>query len=322
VNRNNLVFPPNSQTKLGRHTRSLASKRLAATAYRLSILCAVQCVAAQLFAQATEENRSWNRPVQPFRIAGNVFYVGAWEVTSFLISTPRGHILLDSGFVETVPQIRHNLNKLGFKLEDVKILLNSHAHFDHAGGLAELKRLSGARLIASTADAELLQRGGKNDFQFGDRFSYEPVVVDQKVDDGDKVELGGTTLVAHLTPGHTKGCTTWTMKTSEGGRDYQVVFVGSPSIPGYRLLNNAKYPSIISDYERTFSVLRSLPCDIFLASHGSFFGLQEKIARMKKEGTAAAFIDPEGYKKFVDEKETEFRSQLKREKAESPARLK
>jgi metallo-beta-lactamase class B len=266
-----------------------------------------------LYGQADETSRSWNRPVEPFRIVGNVYYVGAWEVTAYLIATPQGHILLDSGFAETVPQIERNVRTLGFKFEDVKILLNSHAHFDHAGGLSQLKRLTGARLIASAADAELLARGGKNDFQFGDRLSYEPVKVDETVGNGEKIVLGGTTLMAHLTPGHTRGCTTWTMKVSDHGRDNDVVFVGSASIPGYTLVGNKAYPSIVSDYERTFAVLHSLPCDIFLGSHGSFFGLQEKIARMKKEGSAAVFIDPDGYRKYVRTSEEAFRAQLKAE---------
>jgi metallo-beta-lactamase class B len=166
-------------------------------------------------AQADETSRSWNQPVNPYRVIGNIYYVGAAEVTSFLIVTPAGHILLDSGFAETVPQIKQNIAQLGFRLQDVKILLNSHAHFDHAGGLAELKKLTGAKLMASEADAALLAKGGKGDFHFGDRLSYAPVITDRMLQDGDRVELGGVTMTAHLTPGHTKGCTTWTMKVKD-----------------------------------------------------------------------------------------------------------
>src|SRR5215510_3667596 len=148
-------------------------------------------------AQADEERRSWNQPVKPFRIIGNIYYVGASDVTSYLIVTPQGNILLDSGFAETVPQIKQNIVQLGFRFEDVKVLINSHAHYDHAGGLAQLKQLTGAKLMVSAPDAVLLAAGGKGDFGFGDRFPYEPVKADRILRDGDEVELGGVKMVAH-----------------------------------------------------------------------------------------------------------------------------
>ena len=162
--------------------------------------------------QADPTSRSWNQPVEPFRIAGNLYYVGANDIASYLIATPEGHILLDGGFVETVPLIRESVKKLGFRIEDVKVLLNTHAHYDHAGGLAELKTLTGAKLQASEADAPALARGGKDDPLFGDQFLFPAVQADRLVKDGDTVSLGGSTLTARLTPGHTAGCTTWTMK--------------------------------------------------------------------------------------------------------------
>src|SRR4030095_16436626 len=159
--------------------------------------------------QADPTARSWNQPVKPYRIIGNVWYVGASGVTSFMITTSKGHILIDGGLAETAPQIKQNVAQLGFKLTDVKILLNSHAHYDHAGGLAELKELTGAKLMATEADAALLARGGKDDFQWGDKYLYKPVKADRLLRDGDPVELGGVTLTALLTPGHTRGSTTW-----------------------------------------------------------------------------------------------------------------
>jgi metallo-beta-lactamase class B len=198
-------------------------------------------------AQLPPDWQAWNQPVQPLRIIGNVYYVGATDVSAFLITTPKGHILIDSGFEETVPLIQSSVKQLGFKLEDVKILLNSHAHSDHAGGLATLKQLTGAKLFASKADAELLSNGGKNDFQWGDRFAYKPVKVDRTFGDKETVELGDVKLTARLTPGHTKGATTWTLKVKEGGKVYHVVIISSASIPGYTLTNNAKYPKIIED---------------------------------------------------------------------------
>lgn len=261
-------------------------------------------------AQADEGSRSRNQPFKPFRLIGNIYYVGASDVTSFLIVTPQGHILLDSGFIETVPQIKQNILQLGFRLEDVKVLINSHAHFDHAGGLAELKRLTGAKLMATEADAALLAAGGKDDFGFGDKFLFEPVKADRILRDGDEVELGGVKMTAHLTPGHTKGCTSWTMKVHEGAKDYNVVFVGSTTVPGYKSVDNANYPTIADDYARTFRLLKSLPCDVFLGSHGSFFSLQEKSKLLAEGKEPNPFIDPDSYKTFLDETENEFKRKL------------
>src|SRR4051812_39216478 len=157
-------------------------------------------------AQSDPTWRSWNQPVEPFRVIGNIYYVGASEVTSFLITSPKGHILLDGGFAETAPQIRDNIRKLGFKVEDVKYLINSHSHADHAAGLAELKRITGAELVASKADSELLARGGRDDFAWGDKMLFPAVKSDHTIANAESLELGGVRLVAHITPGHTKGC--------------------------------------------------------------------------------------------------------------------
>lgn len=192
-------------------------------------------------AQADPTSRSWNQPVEPFRIAGNLYYVGASDIAAYLVATPEGHILLDGGFVETVPLIRESVKKLGFKIEDVKILLNTHAHYDHAGGLAELKKITGAKLHASKADAPALARGGRNDPLLGDKFPFPPVEVDRLLQDGDTVTLGGSTLTARLTPGHTAGCTTWTMKA--GGLD-AVVVCSTSTLPMTRLGENPTYPGI------------------------------------------------------------------------------
>jgi metallo-beta-lactamase class B len=259
--------------------------------------------------------QAWNRPYKPFRIIGNIYYVGAEGVASYLITTPQGHILMDGALAETVPLIQANVKQLGFKLEDVKVILNSHAHFDHAGGLAQLKKLTGARLMVSEADAKLVSDGGRSDFQWADKasFHFEPAVVDRLLRDQDKVELGGVTLTARITPGHTKGCTTWTMKVREGNRDLDVVFVGSTSIPGYKLLNNAAYPNIVEDYAYTFALLKTLKCDVFLGPHGAFFGLIEKRLLMEKGARPNPFIDPEGYRRFIDTTERAYQEQLKTE---------
>ncbi|MEA2568857.1 MAG: metallo-beta-lactamase class [Acidobacteriota bacterium] len=249
-----------------------------------------------LFAgQADPESRSWNQPVTPFRIAENVYYVGASDVTSYLITTPKGHIVIDGGFAETAPMIRRNIEQLGFRISDVRILLSSHAHYDHAGGLAELKSASGATFYASTGDAPQLARGGLDDPQFGNRFPFPPITADRLLHDGSRVTLGGTTLIAHVTPGHTKGCTTWTLKTKEG---LDVVFIGSSTVPtGYRIAGNPRYPDAIDDYRKQFAILRSLKCDVFLASHGNFYDLAGKMKRLGDKTNP--FIDPDGYRAFV-----------------------
>lgn len=266
-----------------------------------------------LFALTPEEQK-WNAPVEPFRIIGNVYYVGAAEVSSFLIVTPKGHIVLDGGFEETAPMIEANIRKLGFDPHEVRILLNSHAHFDHAGGLQKLRADTGARLYASEGDAPQLERGGRDDPQFGDRFLFPPVTPDARLRDGDRVALGGTILVANITPGHTRGCTTWTMKVRQRDKVYDVVFVGSPTVPPqYRIVGNPKYPDAVDDYRRQFARLESLPCDVFLASHGSFFHLKEKMAK-------GSFIDPEGYKQFVASMKAAFEARVKQEWTKTSSR--
>ena len=282
---------------------------------RTSVFAAWACLSAALFASAGHaalrpDEVSWNQPVTPFKIVGDVYYVGASDITSYLIVTPKGLILLDSGFAETVPQVTANITALGFKLSDVKVLLNSHAHYDHAGGLAELKRLTHATLAASAADAALMARGGQGDPQFHDRFHYEPVQADRILNDLYTVELGGVVMTAHVTPGHTKGCTTWTMRVMDGDKPYDVVFLCGVTTPGYQLVGNASYPDIVADYTRSFATLRSLPCDVFLGAHGFYYGLQGKIARMQKHAPGNPFVDPKGYRDYLAQAEQDFKQKL------------
>ena len=289
---------------------------------KINVLFAFAFFAATIaFGQADPTSRSWNKPVPPFQIIGNLYYVGATEIGSFLITTRQGHILLDGGFVETAPQIERNIAQLGFKLEDVKILLNSHAHFDHAGGLADLKRKTGAKMIASARDAELLRAGGHGDFRFGDTLPFPPVQVDQIIGDGESIELGGQKLIALLTPGHTKGNTTWTTTISDASKSYDVVFAGSPTTLDYQLVGKESYPGIASDFEKTFAVLKKLPCDIFLSDHGSFFSFEQKRERLARGEKSNPFVDPDGYKRFVIQYEKEFHDKVEAQKkaAASPA---
>jgi len=266
------------------------------------LIVAFLFVASDVSAQRDPVSRSWNQPVEPFRIVGNIHYVGASDVTSFLITTPRGHILIDGGFEETAPMIRANIEKLGFRVKDVRILLSSHGHYDHGGGLAELKRITGATLYASAEEVALLARGGRDDPQFGNRFPYEPVMADRIVRDGQRITLGKTSLVAHITPGHTRGCTTWATRAA----GFDVVFFCSPTVPPeYKLIGNPRYPDAVANYRRQFQILKRLPCDIFLASHGNFFNLEEK--RKKLAGSSSSpFLDREGCHRFVEAAERRF----------------
>jgi metallo-beta-lactamase class B len=270
-------------------------------------------------AQSDATSRSWNQPVPPFRIVGNLYYVGAAEVTSFLISTPKGHFLLDGGFAETAPQIERNIAQLGFNLRDVKYLLNRHAHFDHAGGLAELKKQTRATFVVMAPDAPLLKDGGHSDFRFGDTRRFPPVTPDRMIADGESVEISGQKMTAHLTPGHTKGNTTWTSKIVEGGNHYDVVFAGSPTALDYQLVGKESYPGITADFEKTFAVLKRLPCDIFLSCHGSFFSLTEKRAQLLRGKTQNPFVDPDGYCAFIAQNEKEFRDKLDQQKRQAAA---
>lgn len=277
---------------------------------RSLLFLALTSVSSISSAALTAEEASWNQPVAPFKIIGNLYYVGASDVTSYLIATPKGLILLDSGFAETVPQVEANIKTLGFKLSDVKILLNSHAHDDHAGGFAELKRVTHATLEVSAADAALMARGGHADPGYGDRFLFEPVQADRLLKDGDRVELGGVTMTARLTPGHTPGCTTWTMRVMDGGKLYDVVFLCSATAPGYRLVNNPAYPDIVADFTHSFATWKSLPCDVFLGAHGRYYDLQGKRVRMQKHESGNPFIDPQGYRAYLDQAEQAFKQEL------------
>jgi len=269
-------------------------------------------------------NADWTVPFPGHRVMGNVYYVGSKGLASYLITTPQGHILINSSLESSVDLIRESVEKLGFKFGDVKILLISHAHFDHCAGSARVKELTGAKYMVMDADVPVVESGGKLDFQYGDLPDgrYKAAKVDRVLHDGDEVKLGGVALVAHKTPGHTRGCTTWTMKVAEdagtgsgGGKTNDVVIVGSPNVnPGYKLVGNAVYPEIARDYELTFRVLKSLPCDVFLGAHGSYYGMEEKFGRLK-DGAANPFVDPAGYRSYVAEREAAFRAELERQGA-------
>jgi metallo-beta-lactamase class B len=258
----------------------------------------------------------WTEPFPAFQIAGNLYYVGSKGLANYLITTPKGHILINSDLEANVPLIRASIESLGFKFTDVKILLISHAHYDHNAGSAMIKKLTGAKYMVMDADVPVVESGGKSDFQYGNdpTMLYPATKVDRVLRDGDEVKLGDAVLTARLTPGHTRGCTTWTMKVKDGEKTRDVVIVGSPNVnPGYKLVGNSVYPGIAEDFERSFRVLNSLPCDYFLGAHGAYFDLETKYAQLKA-GVSSAFIDPAGYKNYVADRERAFREKLAAQK--------
>ena len=265
----------------------------------------------------SQETPDWTRPFPAFKLIGNVYWVGTYDLSTYLITTPQGHILVNTGLKTTVPLIVDGMAKLGFKLSDTKILLATHAHWDHVAGLAELKRLTGARVMMSEADAPLLVDGGLSDFRWGDdlKSRFDPVIVDRRLKDGDTVTLGDVTITAHHHPGHTKGATSFTFTVRDAGRDYRVVIANLGSInPGVTVTGMPKYPTIGDDYARTFAAQKALPVDVFLASHAGQFRLHEKY----KPGDPYdpnRFVDPKGYLAAVDTMEQRFKAQLAKERS-------
>ena len=260
----------------------------------------------------------------PFRIAGNLYYVGVKGTAEYLISTPQGLILINADWDKNVPLIRASVEKLGFKFSDIKILLVSHAHIDHVEGGAAIKAATHASYMVMEQDVDVVESGGKTDFNHGLGLPEEQLFPAAKVDrvlhDGDKVSLGGTELVAHLTPGHTKGCTTWTMKVQDGGKSYDVVIVGSAAVgPKVDMLHNPRYPRQVEDYEQMFKVLKTLPADIFLGAHGGYFDMEKKYAQLQQKGSTNPFVDPAGYKEYVAKSESEFRTVLAKQRAAQAA---
>lgn len=253
-----------------------------------------------------------NAPIEPFRIADRLYYVGTKDISAYLIDSGDGLVLLDAGFEATAPLVLASIRALGFDPKNIRMLLNSQAHFDHAGGLAAIKAASGARLHASRADSGLLESGGRDDPHFGGNLLFPPVKVDRIFQDGERLQIGRVTLTAHLTPGHSPGCTSYTLPVTDEGRSYVAQFNCSTSVPGYRLAGNA---ALIADYEATFAKLKRLPCDIPLNAHGVFFDLDAKRAALAAGAKDNPFLDKVGCRAAIDRSEAAFRAQLARETA-------
>lgn len=266
---------------------------------------------------AAQQNQEWTRPFEPFRILGNIYWVGSYDLSTYLITTPQGHILINTGVGDTAKQIAASVEKLGFKMADVKILTVTHGHFDHVAGVADLKRMTNAAVVVSEPEKALLESGGKADFRFGNTASarFAPVKVDRTFKDGEKISLGGTELTAHLHPGHTKGATSFTLDVRENNKTYRVIIANMGSInPGVKVTGMPSYPTIGDDYAKTFLAQRDMKIDVWLSSHASQFSMHEKY----KPGdpyNPDRFVDPAGFLASVQRLEKAYLEQLAKERA-------
>jgi metallo-beta-lactamase class B len=272
--------------------------------------------AALAFASAASAESwpaEWSAPQAPFHIAGNTYYVGTRDLAVYLITSPKGDVLIDGALADTVPQIEKNIAALGFKLSNIKLIVNTHAHFDHAAGIARLKKDSGAKFDASAADRPILETGT---ISFGPTASthYPPVKVDHVVRDGETVGVGDIKLTAHLTPGHTPGCTSWTWNETENGKTYRVIDICSVSVAGNPLVNNTAYPQIVDDYRASIAKLKAMHADVFLAPHAGFYDPQGKLAA-RKTGGPNPFVDPSALQNFMAKAEAAFDTELARQQA-------
>lgn len=276
----------------------------------------------------------WTAPFPPHRIAANLFYVGSRDLAAFLITTPQGHILLNSNLASSRPMIRTAVETLGFHYRDIKILLISHGHYDHCAGSAQVLRETGAQYMVMDADVPVIEDGGHSDFRYGKdpTMWFPPAKVARVLHHGDHVTLGGSTLTAHKTAGHTRGCTTWTLEIQDdlakagpstsaaSPKSHHVVIVGSPNVnPGFNLIDDPLYPQMAADFTRTFTTLKQLPCEIFLGSHGGYYGLLQKYPRFQK-GDRTAFLDPGGYQAYIADRQAAFEKELSRQRAQPSAR--
>ena len=269
---------------------------------------------ASTFPQYKSMLKEWNQPFKPFQIIGNIYYVGTSSLACYIIKTNRGLILLDTALQESSPIVRANIEALGFNLKDVKIMISSHAHFDHVAGHADMKAATGAKVYVMKADAEIMESGGQKGFHPIKPF-YKPIKVDKTLKDGEVVRLGGVAMTAHLTSGHTEGNTAWTMIVEENGKKYNVVFTCSLSInPGVQMINNPTWAGVKEAYAKSFAILKTLPCDVFLGPHAPFFDMEEKVKRLGTQPNP--FIDPNGLRDFIEMNEKAYKAQIQRERDE------
>lgn len=285
---------------------TLKTPLLAATL--AALLCAPACARTPPTPPAAKQpsqRELWNAPAEPFHLIDNVYYVGTGGLASYLFKTQDGLIVLDGALPESVPQIKEHIQQLGFKLSDVKIILNSHAHFDHSGGLAQLKKDTGARLYAMEGDVSALEGGFYLGSESEKGMGAPPVKVDKVLQDGDTVSLGGFTLKAHLTPGHSRGCTSWGATVHDQGKPYELLVFCSATVAANRITPPLQYPGIVEDYRKTFAKTKAMKVDVFLAPHPEFFDMAGKRAQLK-DGAPNPFINPGEFKPFIEKMEAAF----------------
>jgi metallo-beta-lactamase class B len=278
---------------------------------RFLLTIALALAAAPASSQTAQERVAWNKLAAPFHVAGNIYSIGTEGMAIYLITDPRGHIVLDAGFPETVPMIAANIEALGFRVQDVKYLINSHAHSDHAGGLAALKQLAGAQLVASAGDRPELEAGRVS---YRESVPFPGVKVDRVVGEGDRLVLGDTVMTAHITPGHTRGCTSWSTRIEHRGRQRDVLFSCSLTVAGQPLVGRSLYPKAAADFRSSIAWFRTMHPDIFLANHPVFFDMAAKKARLDA-GDPDAFVDRDALADYVAKAEAAFEEELARQQA-------
>ena len=293
-------------------------KRIAIVA---CVLAAMEsCASAQSLPDLIKKaTLAWNKPTEPFTLIGNVHYVGTNGLAVYLITTPQGHVLIDTAMPEATSQIKSSIEKLGFKVADIKILINTHAHIDHTGGLAELKQLSGGQLISGTADKPLLEGGYYPGQETVELLKFPPVKVDRTVSEGDTVSVGAVTLTAHATPGHSPGCTSWTTTVQDGAEARSVIFFCSATVALNRLVGAPTHSTIVEDYRKTFAWARMVHPDVFLAPHPEMYGMQEKRAKIAA-GAPNPFVKPGEFDTYVASLEKAFDEGLAKQTAELQAK--
>src|SRR6201994_2072028 len=283
------------------------------------VLCGVALIATGVQAQTVKDflaavTKKWTTPFEPFHLIGNIYYVGTDGIAVYIIKTSEGLILMDTALPQSTGMIKDNIGKLGFKLADIKYILNSHAHFDHTGGFAEIKKESGAQMVAGERDKPLLEGGYYPGDEKNDLLAFPPVKVDVAVKEGDKVTLGDTTMIAHATPGHSPGCTSWEMTVKDGGQDRSVLFFCSGTVALNRLVGNPTHPGIVDDYRSTYAKAKAMKPDVLLGPHPEVYGMQAKRAEMK-DGAPNPFVKPGELGTYIAGLEADFEKQLAKQTA-------
>ena len=282
-------------------------------------LCAMVLLATSAHAQTIKDflaaaMQKWTAPFEPFQLIGNIYYVGTAGIAVYVIKTSQGLILMDTAMPQSTGMIKDNIAKLGFKVSDIKLILNSHAHLDHTGGFAEIKKETGAQLVAGERDKPLLEGGYYPGDEKNQDLAFPAVKVDRTVKEGDKVTLGDVTLTAHATPGHSPGCTSWEMSAKDADQTREVLFFCSGTVALNRLVGQPTYPGIVDDYRATYAKAKAMKIDVLLGPHPEVYGMQAKRAQMK-DGAPNPFVKPGELATYITGLSDDFDKQLAKQTA-------